>query len=412
MGLTSSMKSISATRRQSGAVSIFSVIIAALLLSVITVSFIRVMTNEQQQASNNDLSQSAYDSALSGTEDAKRALLRYATICKTSTETTCKNLADKINSDTCNEVVRLGNVIGSDSENKDGKVSGTYGEILIRQSEDDERLDQAYTCVKADLNTPDYVGKLSANESKLIPLKTDPASPNPTFTTVTLQWFTSEDVKSDTKVVNLQPPAATLPLLSQEDWGETRPPLMRTQLMQVGKNFTLDSFDNNTSTQSNANTMFLYPIGTTGSTSSISGNWTFLNRDVRRSGSIAPLGNNCKGSVKNGGYACTARLNLPEPIGNTAGDNTRGDAYLRLTALYNTTHFRVTLGGGSEFHAVQPSIDSTGRANEFFRRIESRVDLENTNFPFPEAAVDITNSLCKAFVITDQEADYSNSCSL
>ena len=90
---------------------------------------------------------------------------------------------------------------------------------------------------------------------------------------------------------------------------------------------------------------------------------------------------------------------MPTPVGNAAGDLTR-TAYVRLTALYKSTHFRISLVG-TQFKGVQPSIDSTGRANDQYRRVEDRVDLVNTNFPFPEAALDVSGNLCKNFLVTD-----------
>jgi hypothetical protein len=61
---------------------------------------------------------------------------------------------------------------------------------------------------------------------------------------------------------------------------------------------------------------------------------------------------------------------------------------MRLTSIYNKASFQVEMlnSGGAiiPFDGVQPKVDSTGRANDSFRRVESRIEFVDPNFPVPE----------------------------
>ena len=61
------------------------------------------------------------------------------------------------------------------------------------------------------------------------------------------------------------------------------------------------------------------------------------------------------------------------------------------------------------FADVQPAVDVTGRASDLFRRIRSRIDLGTSSIPNLEAAVDVTRSLCKEFLVTNDRAYPGNS---
>ena len=390
------------SKNQKGAVSLFVVVFAALLITVVVVSFTRIMINDQQQASTVDLSQSAYDSAQAGVEDGKRALLRYQNVCNDSDIASCNKAADVVNSAKCNAGL----------ENISTVVDG---EVKIQQRVGDNALDQAYTCVKIALNTNDYLGTLQTDSSNVIPL----FSKAP-FDTVLLEWYTADDLQShDNLSVDLLPASSfSFPLINS--WPINRPSIMRTQLMQVGSNFTLNDFDSiNSAGQSNANTLFLYPLGTTGISSNTIDSKDMAARDLRRSSVSGPQPTTCSGSLTSGGYACSTKLVLPVPV--NGGNRT---AFLRLTSMYNKAHYRVLLLdstkpcdlnqfqglGCIQFDGIQPEIDSTGRANDLFRRVVSRVELRDVNYPYPDAAVNVTGNLCKDFLVTNKTTDYKNNC--
>ncbi len=385
--------------KERGAVSLFVVIFAMLLLTVVTVSFLRIVMTDLRQSSDVDLSQSAYDSAQAGVEDAKRALLRYQAYCSTTTEANCNTLANQLSVDSCNTALRIG-----------GVVPGTSGEVPVQSTSSSSAsasFEQAYTCVTMRLNTSDVVGSVEDGTSKYIALKgANPSSGASTdFNEVTVSWFSQKNLSSPSQPISLLSQSSLSPLLKQTDWPSNRPPILRTQLMQTGSSFTLSDFDSiNASSQSNANTLFLYPSSDGTQATS------FVGRDIRSSGAgdspdaaspgTTPLPIRCVSALSSGGYACSVRLTLPDPVG---GGSRQG--YLRLTPLYGATQFQIKLSNNGvpvDFKGVQPSVDSTGRANDIFRRVETRVELSPDGTGLPDAAVDVSTEFCKDFAVTDR----------
>lgn len=389
---------------QRGAVSLFIVIFATLLMTIVTVSFLRLMIQNQQEASAQDLSQSAYDSAQAGVQDAERALVRYEACVQGNT---CTNL-DTATWNNCNGII---------SSQLDPSQSQTIPEVPVSQTGDgqtaSQNLNQAYTCVKVALDTDNVTGSVSSLGQKLIPL-----AGVSSFTTVEVDWFTRDDLGTTNNYsVNLVNPATTpLPLIQQyntvtgQGWSPSRPSVLRVQLMQYSDNgFKLTDFDDtNAGSQSNSNTVFLYPTGFTGvNPGGYTPNVLAFSADARRVPIGQPYAANCLGSLSGGGYSCSELLTLPTPI--NGGNRT---AYLRLTPLYNATHFQVKLLSSNnvnsvvQFHNVQPAIDSTGRANDLFRRVLTRVDLLNDSLPYPTDAVDLTGPFCKDFAVTNDANQY------
>lgn len=391
------MKWIHRRRNQEGAVSLFVVIFATLLITIVTVGFIQLMLRDQQQATSTDLSQSAYDSALAGVEDAKRLLL-LDQACRNGTAASTVNCA----AITAALTPAPGESQTScDTLSQAGIVSETNGETIIQQSTSDTAavLDQAYTCVRVGVNTGDYKGGVDVNQSDIIPLKGVG-----TFDSIELSWFSREDVSTETDEISFPTTGAGTSLPPEgTEWPDTTPPLLRTQLMQMGGGFKLTDFDDSQPDRhSNTNTLFLYPSATVGLATK-----DFM-LDARRSPSNAPQQILCNDSFLEGEYSCKVTITLPQPIdGNIANRN----AYLRLTSLYNGAHYSIKLKNGNQdvqFNGVQPSVDSTGRANDLFRRVEARVELVG-DFTYPEAAIDMEGDLCKNFVVTNEEDGFKES---
>lgn len=384
---------------QNGAVSLFVVVFSALLMIIITLSFIQLMIKDQQQATASDLSQSAYDSAQSGVEDAKRLLL-LSQQCRNNTTQSptvvCADVNAAIASNKCNTVSR--------GLFKD--LSGNE-ETMIQQDEVDEALQQAYTCVKIKTNTEDYKGIIGINRSNIVPLRGVDAAGNVTdFDRVTISWFTRDDLSATTSSLAVEfptaGPAVVLPPLGDK-WKTNFPTLLRTQFMQTGASFKLsDADDGQPGNKSNANTLFLYPSKTGAAAGSFAS-------DARRAQSNTPQQAKCLPDFSLV-YACSMTLeDLPVPIdGNIANRN----AFLQLSALYNGAHYKVQLsrsaGGVVLFDNVQPEVDSTGRANDMFRRVKSRIEFKS-DFIYPEAAVDLEGALCKNFVVTTDPDDFADS---
>jgi len=365
----------------------FIVVFSALLITVVTIGFVDIMVKDQQQASTTDLSQSAYDSAQTGVEDAKRAIIRYHNICNSGGD--CSTAASEINSQICNEAVK-----------KLDDVTASGNEIAIQTGGNSNKLDQAYTCTKISLDTIDYLGKLSVNTSNLIPLSSGANA----FDSIQIQWFSLKDLASNNNNyhVDLQS-LGVAPLIPQSIWGLNSPSILQAQLIQFsGTGFKLSDFDTSDTSGNGLSTLFLYP-------SAVGTNSTFFANDSRKSATGMQL-IKCQSSLSNGGYACAATIKLR----NTAGGVGGSIAMLRLSALYNSSNYRITLLDSTKpvssnqvpFNGVQPEVDSTGRANNLFRRIQTRVESRDINFPYPDNIV--YGNICKNFIVTDDPLDYNN----
>ena len=357
--------------RERGVTSLIVVLFSTLLFVVVAVGFMQLMTAEQRASADNELSRGAYDSALSGVEDGKRVLKA----CMDGT-------VDCTVMENCTSVIDAGLVSDSGGE---AYLQSNSGSGLAGQD-----YEQAYTCVKVARDTKDYVKDVSDDNSVLIPLRT--VAP---VDTIDVSWFARSNSTSDT--VERGPFGdLTTNLTSKSSWETSRPPILRVQFMQ----YKGGSIDLNLLDDANGHTLYLYPKS--------AGNPTLdFNLDARRIvTAFTPTRVKCAPTFLST-YACTASIALPNAVGGSASNSMI--AYLRITPIYNNAEISVMPRNGVTpvlFHDLQPSIDSTGRAGDVFRRVQARVEVDDPSVAYPRATVDITNNVCKVFSVTDSVDTY------
>lgn len=389
------------TNKQRGAVSIFVVVFSAMFVTIITISFVSLMIRAQQQAANADLSNSAYDSALAGVEDAKRVLLEYRQcVADGFPPGRCRTLQTIMANPRCDMVRRaLTNNTGGETLIQSTSEEGSPGESRS------QALDQAYTCVEVGYTAKEKELQIKDGESALVPLDSNRQG----YNIVNVSWFTKS--VSNPKSLKLPIYSPTLPNLpargawmSSASSTETIPPVLRAQFIQHSAQFSSSDFDLDVprggSTTANTKTVFLYPTLSGGNIS-----YDINSQDFRTTTgelkSLTPVSCN-ELSYDEGSYACSVDLLIPNPVNDTG---VRA-AYLQLNPVYGDTKVKVVLRQGTNvIDMVAPTIDSTGRANDLFRRVKVGISFTGD---YPRASFDI-GDLCKDFAISSDPQVYADS---
>ncbi|MBR2586877.1 hypothetical protein IKE71_00675 [Candidatus Saccharibacteria bacterium] len=419
-----------------GATSIYVVVIATLLFSVITVSFIRIVINETAKTTSDELAQSAYDSALAGVEDSKTALKQYFE-CRASLNgsnpeegSKCQTVINSIETGFASADPSSAKYGYCDAVSEAlGRISaGEDKEVLIREetTSSSDVIDQAYTCVIINNVLDDYRAELDSGTTiRVIPLKTT----NPTsITGIRISWFIEDDGSFDT--LNFAYPNNSNKFTPISN-GTPTPPTLSAQIIQTAPSFGIDDFENSVGNSTNRGTVFLVPTNETTASSHVTRDVVVAsnNHSSDRTSSNAPHKVPCgKDNGLSEEFACVASIELPGPVNasTAAGFPTarNGETFFLVLSLpygQPTTHFSVQLctdneAGGirgdcrndtnstAKFTDAQISIDSTGRANDMYSRVEARVEFGDIHFPFPEFAVQATgsddDSIKKNFYVT------------
>lgn len=388
-----------------GGVSIFIVMVVGVLVSIMSASFLRLMFRDQEQASKLDLSQSAYDSAQAGVEDAKRFLRIFRSACGASgtgsfegVTYNCNAMRDAIQNESCYTLATAG-------------IGNPNGETIIQTTSgaggasNDASLNQAYTCVKLRMNTADFLGRTNDGSPSVINLRGTTA-----FNRVRIRWHSRENMTNGNNIAldSLSNPSVR-PRIDSRNWrNQNRPAILKAQFYGYvpgvgGSSSIMDTpypDDGN-----GASEMLFYPTNSTSALSSNVSNMPTVRRNESSSQATTDYTfTRCSDRMdaNSNAYACETTVN----IGRVRGVQPSDVLYLRLTPLMNDSNFKVELLNGDnvvDFAGVQPKVDSTGRANTQLRRVESRIGFNDTNFPVPLFSAQTESNeepICKEFSVT------------
>ena len=378
-----------------GAASFYIVAFSTLILMIVAISFAAVIISEVERTSNDDLSQSAYDSALAGIEDAKLAYYNYLN-CRT------KGLDGSSNYDAtnCPTVVSvfddgLKKLKDSSSEAPCDMVwkmlgrNDNYNGNITESNTATNNMQQYTTCVTMSDQLDNYSGSLSPSKGVDVvhpKFGSDSVDYSADYIEkIVLKWYSSENASTygfnntSSGSTRVFPIASGLPIA---------PPILSFTILQTGPTFTMSSFNDVKGDQTNRGTIYLVP--------SASGNTSVSKTEIVGSNNKKLQKTAHKVScARDEDYLCSVTIDLPKPIGGTRNSDTfevvlnmpygqfETDFLMEFYCKMDTPCYskQVTTPSGetttqpstATLKGVQLEIDSTGRANDLYRRVVARL---------------------------------------
>lgn len=419
-----------------GAASFYIVAFATLILMIIATSFAAIIISEVTRTSNDDLAQSAYDSALAGVEDAKLAFYNYKTCKAQGVEGKKPDTFDSSSLKTCESIVwfmengldDVDSVNNNEDYNSCDMVSMMLGRsnptvsadneggTVVSESSGANNMQQVYTCTKISTSLRDYRSTLSSSQQmRVVKVKFDNVAAKD-IKSMKISWYADSSLQ-EFKYSNFNNGKVVYPNLAAGNKAAV-PPTIYLGMVQTSANFTLADFDVTRGTQTNRGMVYLTPTNNSNA-ASLAGQESYkagYNKDtgVNRVGTEGMLSSNDK-TVTNRNlpylvycpedsgedFACSVIIDLPEPINGNRNDDTfvfvaglpygkpNTDIVMEFYCGEEGSvcpHIEESVGEeetpeeptGEEnvayLDSVQIKIDSTGRANDLYRRVEARLE--------------------------------------
>lgn len=378
-----------------GVASFYIVAFSTLILVIMVTSFSAIIISEVARTSNEDLSQSAYDSALAGIEDAKlvvydyKACIEGRTTKPVNSALSCEEIKDIIEDEGEGDCDMVAKILG--------RNSGEGGEVLIKETiTGDNSLQQAYTCVKIKAVLDDIQIPISGGDGgKVIQVKLANVDDYEKIKYMNIIWQSGSEAKfaqlTNNKVVFPSPDKSP------------EPPIIQVGLVQMATNFKLSDFEktniDGNEFQTNRGTVLLVPTddidkATKSGAENYIGAYNGSKNEIKAKDVVTSNNQRSKNLphvVYCSGGLCSAKIELPTPIDGVRNENflvvinfpyegSNDSGNVRIGFDDRDADYTVTAVGESGDTStkeiplkVQISIDSTGRANDLYRRVEARL---------------------------------------
>lgn len=435
-----------------GAASFYIVAFATLILVVVSSSFAVVIVSEIARTSNDDLSQSAYDAALAGVEDAKLAYTNYRACLEKQPSypdaltgdawVNCQDIVYWMKHPDCDMVAHILGRIGKYDS----------GEVLIQETAaagggSSNNINEAYTCTMIETSLTDYRASLSSsNLYQIVKVKLDNGVRAADIEKVKISWYSQRE-GAIFNFTNVLPASMRVAFQSLKSTKAATPPTLSVELIQTANTFTLAQLNGQTvNGTTDRATMYLVPTNNTAmARSSTTNNYTGIyngGENVLTAAQIMSTNDHMKDLPyvvycdpnTDEEFLCSATMTLPLPIGGDRSDETfmfvvalpyeQPDTDFSLEFLCkdgnpcsSTTNpdGSTTTSNVAKTDGVQVVIDSTGRANDLYRRVEMRLEATDSNFAYPMYAIQVlggnsgyTAPLEKSMTVTQEWQNWTD----
>lgn len=408
--------------RESGQASMVTVAMFMMLFAAIAVSFTFVVISASRQALNDSLQSSAKIAAESGVEDAKRLIVYCYNkrqlgggYSSADDQKLCSQVIGKLSTELegmkCDYILeQMKNKAGIDGVEEEDNGRG-YRVRVGNNGGGKNENNEYYQCLKIATKTDNYQGVVNnLGKSVIVPLRVvDINNQAAVIDRLEIEWHRNVTGNDGDDLAEMNgangtglPPATT--------WSSyNRPAVLRVERVGVPNkvNFTLDQLaDSDTaltlrpSVNKKVGNYRLgdykprYPFN---DRDKIAPNSQYYDQHGNKTAPIAEAA--CTdGGGSNNEYACKTTF-YGDPL-----DTVNTDYYLRINAIYRSTHFKITAkdqnGNKLYFDGVQPLVDVTGRSSDSFSRIQARLkpsfdkNADSTNW-WPEYVIDTNGKVCK-----------------